>query len=42
VEIMTAPQKEKLNVLININKEIAAGLMTKAPSGATNPPADRS
>ncbi|MCB1651093.1 MAG: flagellar biosynthesis regulator FlaF [Alphaproteobacteria bacterium] len=29
VEIMTDPQKQKLDVLININKEIAAGLMTK-------------
>lgn len=29
VEIMTDPQKKKLDVLININKEIAAGLMTK-------------
>ncbi len=29
VEIMSAPTKEKLNVLININREIAAGLMIK-------------
>lgn len=29
VEILTHPSKEKLDVLININKEIAAGLMKK-------------
>jgi len=29
VEIMSDPQKEKFDVLININKEVAAGLMTK-------------
>lgn len=29
LEIMSDPQKQKLDVLININKEIAAGLMTK-------------
>jgi flagellar protein FlaF len=34
IEIMTDPKKEKLNVLININKEIAAGLMSKAPAQA--------
>lgn len=34
VEIMGAPTKEKLDVLININREIAAGLMTK-PEEAT-------
>ncbi len=27
IEIMTDPKKEKLDVLININREIAAGLM---------------
>jgi flagellar protein FlaF len=34
VDIMSAPAKEKLNVLININREIAAGLMTKQPKSA--------
>ena len=29
VEIMSDPQKDKLNILININKEVAAGLMSK-------------
>lgn len=29
LEIMAKPEKEKLDVLININQEIAAGLMTK-------------
>lgn len=29
LEVMSAPDKEKLNVLINVNREIAAGLMTK-------------
>ena len=29
VEIMSDPKKEKLDVLININREIAAGLMSK-------------
>jgi len=28
LEIMGNPQKEKLNVLINVNREISAGLMT--------------
>ena len=36
VDIMAEPKKEKLDVLININKEIAAGLMTK-PSDASAP-----
>lgn len=36
VEIMSDPQKDKLDVLININKEIAAGLMTK-PDTETMP-----
>ena len=34
VEIMSAPKSEKLDVLININREVAAGLMSK-PDGAT-------
>lgn len=29
IAIVTTPAKEKLKVLININKEVAAGLMTK-------------
>lgn len=29
IDIMSDPQKDKLNILININREIAAGLMTK-------------
>ena len=37
VEIMVSPQKEKLSVLVNINREIAAGLMNKPASGG---PAD--
>ena len=36
LDIMADPKKEKLQVLININKEIAAGLMTK-PEGAAQP-----
>lgn len=39
VDIMAEPKKEKLDVLININREIAAGLMSKpaAPGKAENP-----
>ncbi|HEY8191029.1 MAG TPA: flagellar biosynthesis regulator FlaF [Alphaproteobacteria bacterium] len=29
VEVLSKPEKEKLNILIEINREIAAGLMTK-------------
>ncbi len=29
IEIMSEPKKEKLDVLININREIAAGLMSQ-------------
>lgn len=36
VEIMADPQKQKLDVLININREIAAGLMIK-PGAAEAP-----
>lgn len=32
IEIVTDPRKEKLDVLININKEIAAGLVTRQQS----------
>lgn len=35
VDIMADPKKEKLDVLININKEIAAGLMSKKPGETT-------
>jgi flagellar protein FlaF len=35
VEVMSKPTKEKLNVLISINREIAAGLMTKQASNET-------
>lgn len=34
IEIMSAPAKEKLNVLINVNREIAAGLMARDKSQA--------
>lgn len=36
IDIMAKPEKNKLDVLININREIAAGLM----EGAKNAPAD--
>jgi len=36
VEILSKPSKEKLDVLININKEIAAGLMTKKTNETAN------
>lgn len=29
IEIMTKPEKEKLNILVSINRDIAAGLMAK-------------
>lgn len=32
LQILSNPQKEKLNVLVSINKEIAAGLMTSPAS----------
>jgi flagellar protein FlaF len=37
IDIMADPKKEKFDVLININREIAAGLMTK-PQTAEEPP----
>ncbi|MGQ0527389.1 MAG: flagellar biosynthesis regulator FlaF [Alphaproteobacteria bacterium] len=37
LEIIGTPEKGKLTVLININKEIAAGLMTKTPAPQTPP-----
>ena len=39
VDIMSAPTAQKFDVLININKEIAAGLMTKPAAGAEHAPA---
>ena len=34
LEIIAKPERQKLDVLININREIAAGLMTKPDPGA--------
>ena len=34
IEIITDPKKEKLDILININREIAAGLMTEQKNDA--------
>lgn len=34
LEIMAKPSKEKLNILININREIAAGLMSQQAGDA--------
>ena len=39
IDILASPQKEKLNILININKEISAGLMTNQESNVPQPPA---
>lgn len=39
-EIMANPEKNKLDVLININREIAAGLMAKPENTGTNPRED--
>lgn len=39
LEIMAKPEKHKLDVLININREIAAGLMVKPPE--TTHPKDK-
>ncbi len=36
LEVMAKPDKKKLDVLININREIAAGLMTKPQSEKQN------
>ena len=33
MDILAEPDREKLNILININREIAAGLMTKPVAG---------
>lgn len=37
IDIMAAPKKEKLDVLININREIAAGLMSNKSAAAAEP-----
>lgn len=39
IDIMANPSKEKLGVLIEINREVAAGLMTKPAGEQTPPPA---
>ncbi len=38
MDILSNPQKEKLDILININREIAAGLMTKTAGAVQNAP----
>jgi len=35
LDILSKPEKEKLNILISINRDIAAGLMEKAKGDAT-------
>lgn len=35
IDILIAPEKQKLDILININREIAAGLMTVPPASQT-------
>lgn len=37
-DILAKPEKQKLDVLININREIAAGLMTKPAQQSTEAP----
>ncbi|NCO02778.1 MAG: flagellar FlaF family protein [Alphaproteobacteria bacterium] len=39
LEIMSKPEKEKLSVIININREIAAGLMEKQKKNSAPAPA---
>ena len=39
LDIMSAPSKEKLNVLVSINREIAAGLMSNANANTAAAPA---
>jgi flagellar protein FlaF len=36
LEILVTPEKQKLDILININREIAAGLMTVPPASQSN------
>lgn len=38
IDIMSDPKKEKLDILININREIAAGLMTKPQAAMEEQP----
>lgn len=38
MEVLANPAKEKLNILIEINREIAAGLMTRPPGDAAQTP----
>ncbi len=38
IDIMSAPKKEKFDVLININREIATGLMTRPPGAPAGQP----
>lgn len=38
LEILSDPQKEKINVLININKEVAAGLLSSQKRTEATPP----
>lgn len=45
IDILSDPKREKLDILVNINREIAAGLMTNpglAPGVAPPPSADKS
>ncbi len=37
LDILAKPEKDKLNVLISINREIAAGLMQKQKGGVASP-----
>ncbi len=39
IEIMSNPEKKKFDILININREIAAGLMTQQKNSETQAPA---
>lgn len=39
LEILSDPQKEKISVLININKEVAAGLLAGQKAASAAPPA---
>jgi len=45
MEILSNPQKEKLDILININREVSAGLMTNnqaAENTPSNQPSEKS
>lgn len=41
IEIMTAPEVRKLDILVSINKEIAAGLMTKPQTTEQTTPTEQ-